>query len=328
MRPGMGEGRNRVTRGGVGGSPPAHTETNSASPPSLPAPGCGREPPLPLPPPGQAVTPKSFIRTPAAAKLPGIRRRGGCWVTSSRPSTPFPCPSSLFFNFPGGVFILPNSTVLVPRPLPLLSPVPQTEGRSNPFWTPLSCPRGRPRTYSLPFLYRAGAFISTGSPFFTSGVVPRPLHLGSSIPYPNPHPTPGLPLPHGVPSSCSGACPPPPRVFAGGSKQSGTRPSPAPAPSSFSMESTTAQFPGGSGPLNPNFFGRRGSGDDRSEEGTTKERKGLGDRARMVVQGGIPFKVGDPTYLQQQQESRETAARRAHGGPGGDWVGSGRARPG
>lgn len=99
-----------------------------------------------------------------AARPPGRPGRGGCRVTSFRPSTPF-LPVCLFFSFTRGSFTLPSSPFLTPGTVPLLNLVPHT-------FDPTFSSRGRPQTYLLPFLSLAVAFIFIDIPFLTSGIVP------------------------------------------------------------------------------------------------------------------------------------------------------------
>lgn len=76
---------------------------------------------------------------------------------------------------------------------------------------------------------------------------------------------------------------------------------------------------GCSGHLDPNFLARKGSGDDRKEEGTTRQEGTRGPGRGRWGAKTSPAKPGEPTYVQQQQQQQERgdfAAPRAHGGPG------------
>lgn len=171
MRPGIGERYGTVVVTWVGAGEGLLQPTPKPTAPPLPRSGrrdCGRNSPPTLHPCPAGSRAKLSPR-PAAAKPPGTPGRGGSWVTSSRPRTPF-LPVFL---------VTVDSSLLFPNPLSLYREgshsclIPHTEGALTSL-TPLSDPRGAPILiyYLLPFLYLAGAIISIDSLFLISGIVP------------------------------------------------------------------------------------------------------------------------------------------------------------
>lgn len=229
--------------------------------------------------------------------------------------TPAPLPS-VPFRFPGGT-LTPQLHLPAPGTPPFRVRLPG-HGRPNHFGPrvltpgppiPTDPPPAPGRClYSYPLLRRdlGGRPTTLGSPALAPGPpLPMPPPLGCTPPSaPSPFRSPRAPqsLHLGAPAAGSRAH----------GAQSRARSHPRPL-----CRVQGAAGLGRFGPLDPNFLGRRASGDDRRAGGTTRNG-GAGGRGAEGGPGGRSRKPGAPTYLQQQQQQRrgEAAARRAHGGPG------------